>query len=124
MSGGDIKLVGACGIYCGSCDVYVAHRTDDLEKKAKIAEDISKQFGKEIKPEQIICDGCNGEDSLCWGKNCLVRVCVKEKGVTACFECNEYPCKKLKELGWAKLNELEEMKRLGISQWLAAKSKT
>ena len=80
MSGGDIKLVGACGIYCGSCDVYVAHRTDDLEKKAKIAEDISKQFGKEIKPEQIICDGCNGEDSLCWGKKLPRKGLCQRKG--------------------------------------------
>lgn len=46
------------------------------------------------------CAGCLNSDA---GKpehcrKCAIKDCVKEKGYTYCYECGEYPCKRLKNL--------------------------
>ncbi len=120
----DVKLAGACGIYCGKCAIYLAYSKDDQERKKRIAENISKNFGKQTKPEQIVCDGCHAEDDLCWSNDCKLRVCCFEKGYGFCFECQEYPCTRLLEFGkqderYEKaVSELAEMKRMGVERWV------
>ena len=41
------------------------------------------------------CPGCGGNDKASW---CKIRVCCKEKNITSCAECVEFPdameCKK------------------------------
>lgn len=46
------------------------------------------------------CDGCLKSD---WGKpkhcrKCKIKDCVKGMGLTYCFECIDYPCKRIKNL--------------------------
>lgn len=31
-------------------------------------------------------------------KNCAIRICVQEKGVEWCFECDRFPCTRIKDL--------------------------
>ncbi|MCJ7508509.1 MAG: DUF3795 domain-containing protein [candidate division Zixibacteria bacterium] len=120
----ETKLIGACGLYCGKCFIYLAHINNDLEKKAKIAENISRQVKKEIKPEQIVCEGCHAEDNLCWGDECKIRACCFEKGHEFCFECEDYPCPVLIDFGKRAedyreaVQNLEEMKKIGVEKWL------
>lgn len=46
------------------------------------------------------CAGClksdEGKPEHC--RKCKIKDCVKEKGISYCYECNEYPCKKIKNL--------------------------
>lgn len=46
------------------------------------------------------CDGCLGIDAgkpeHC--KKCDIKACVREMGHTYCFECVDFPCKKIKSL--------------------------
>lgn len=120
----DIKLAGACGLYCGKCAIYLVYSKDDQERKKRIAENISKSVGKKITPEQIICDGCHGDDSLCWSNDCKIRICCFGKGYDFCFECNEYPCTQLTEFGkqdedyQKAVQNLEEMKKISVGKWL------
>lgn len=120
----DIKLAGVCGLYCGKCDIYLAYAKNDTERKKKIAQDISQMVKKEIKPEQIVCDGCHGEDNLCWSNDCKLRVCCLGKGYDFCFECQDYPCIELNKFaeqcdGYKKaIANLEEMKKIGVGEWL------
>ncbi len=46
------------------------------------------------------CEGClksdEGKPEHC--RKCKIKACVKQKGLTYCYECNEYPCKLIKNL--------------------------
>lgn len=46
------------------------------------------------------CDGCLKSDTSkpehC--RKCKIKDCVKEKGLTYCYECIDYPCKQIKSL--------------------------
>ncbi|MFV0516506.1 MAG: DUF3795 domain-containing protein [Aminipila sp.] len=46
------------------------------------------------------CEGClksdEGKPEHC--RKCKIKACVKQKGFTYCYECDEYPCKLIKNL--------------------------
>jgi hypothetical protein len=67
-------LFAPCGMNCLACYVHL----------------------KTKKP----CDGCLGNDKnkpeRC--RTCEIKNCCIEKGIQYCFECNEYPCKRIKNL--------------------------
>lgn len=46
------------------------------------------------------CEGCLksdvGKPEHC--RDCNIKDCVKQKGLSYCFECAEYPCKQIKSL--------------------------
>lgn len=46
------------------------------------------------------CAGClnsdDGKPEHC--RKCKIKDCVCEKGISYCYECNEYPCKLIKSL--------------------------
>lgn len=75
------------------------------------------------------CAGCLNSDA---GKpehcrKCAIKDCVREKGHTYCYECGEYPCKRLKSLEksyqtryHASLMENSKMAReLGLTAFMA-----
>lgn len=87
------QLVGKCGIYCGACTIYVAR--DSEAWRQKIAEKHN------CLPDQVKCNGCGDLNSVCWGYDCKIALCTREKGVSFCYECPEYSqetCEKFNEL--------------------------
>jgi hypothetical protein len=69
-------LEGYCGLYCGACP-------DLLETKAGTA--------------QNKCCGCKSKiNNPGWCSKCNLKACAKDKKIEFCFQCNEYPCEKLK----------------------------
>jgi hypothetical protein len=75
------QLVAPCGMNCGVCVAYLAQK-NDLKKKG---------FNRKY------CPGC-----LPRGKNCafMKEACAKLGNglVRFCFECTDYPCRRLKGL--------------------------
>ena len=47
--------------------------------------------------EEARCGGCRNIEAVQLDSACGVRVCVTEKGISHCGECDEYPCPKFKE---------------------------
>ena len=127
MSAVDLTLVGACGLYCGECEVYVAFSEGDLEKQEEIAESISRQFGAEVGPEQIICGGCRGPEEISFCARCKIRPCAAARGFTTCAECDEMnDCVTLgvflgTDIGSAAGRGLEGIQKLGLPEWLVRK---
>jgi hypothetical protein len=94
------ELMASCGMNCGICLAF-------LRDKRK-------------------CPGCRGEDlnkaSSCI--HCFIKNCgtVTTNQSNFCYECPEYPCKRLKQLdkryrtkyGMSMLENLEKIKRMGI----------
>jgi len=52
------KIVGVCGITCTECPAFIATQENDDSKRRQVAEEWSKAYNNEIKPEQINCNGC------------------------------------------------------------------
>ncbi len=46
------------------------------------------------------CDGClksdRGKPEHC--RKCKIKDCIQEKGLTYCYECKDYPCKRIQYL--------------------------
>ena len=64
----DAHLAGCCGLYCGLCPRY-----------------------QSTAPSR--CQGCHAGDQSTYCSVC--RCCQGKRGLTACAECEEYPCERL-----------------------------
>ena len=80
-----------------ACGAFIATSSDDDEKRAEVAELWSKQYGHDIKPEDVNCDGCTSDSDRLFShcKVCEIRKCGREKAVANCAYCDEYACEKL-----------------------------
>jgi len=97
------RIVAFCGLICTDCKALIATRENDDAKRREVAEAWSKAFGREIKPEEINCDGCLTMDGrhINYCNICEIRKCGMEKGVENCAYCVDYNCEKLTEILWA-----------------------
>jgi hypothetical protein len=91
------KLISFCGLLCSDCAAYLATQTDDDKKRAEVAQMWSRQYGVNLKPQDINCDGCVSDSARHIGhcSVCEIRKCGKQKKLTNCGYCDAYPCEKL-----------------------------
>ncbi|MFC2122442.1 DUF3795 domain-containing protein [Bacteroidota bacterium] len=104
----DEILIAPCGMNCGVC---LAHLRNDRK-----------------------CPGCHGEDinKSTSAKSCIIRNCEKVKISQSgfCFECLEYPCKRLKQLdkryrtkyAMSMIENLEFINGSGLSAFLESEN--
>lgn len=91
------KQIAYCGIYCDECGAYIATQNDDDAKRKEVAEQWTKEYKHDFKPEDINCEGCLSETGNVFNycNVCEVRKCGREKGVVNCAYCDDYICEKL-----------------------------
>ncbi|MBC8440892.1 MAG: DUF3795 domain-containing protein [Deltaproteobacteria bacterium] len=93
-------FMAPCGLYCGVCAIYIAHRDHNEKFKERLVGLYSGEvFGKGTLPNsenlstnEIQCLGCLSEDLFMHCNQCEIRDCTMEKGYTGCHECDEFPC--------------------------------
>lgn len=115
-------LLGICGVYCGACTTYRAYNDNDhaLVKWAV-------KMG--MPPDEIYCKGCLSDLVNEWCANCDFRKCAKERRITYCFECGDFPCKKSVNFSKTRphralgLKNLKQLKEIGIKEWLKQEEK-
>ena len=102
-----------------NCGAYVDNITEEYKKGAS---EVLK-----IPIEETVCKGCRDEKGKCrWAKgDCATWNCAEEKGVTYCYECDEFPCKLLRPSKQGadyphnmKVYNLCRMKFFGIDKWI------
>ena len=118
-------LVGICGLYCGTCPYYLAFRNTDTDTINRLSQ------SQEMPAEEVRCDGClSGRTS----KHCTecrhgFRECADNHGVTWCFQCEMFPCRRLKDFEDVHvvngishhetiIKDLEHMKKHGVDDWI------
>ena len=91
------EMIAFCGLTCTACPALLATQNDDDEARRKVAEEWSKEFGSEIKPEDINCDGCLVTDGrhIAYCGMCEIRKCGLDRGVENCAHCADFGCDKL-----------------------------
>ncbi len=125
-----LKIVGICGLYCGTCPNYLAYRKKDAEQLAKISETTG------IPIENIRCDGCLSDTVMPYCVECRhgFRQCAREKKVTWCFECHEFPCQRNKDFANVHIvngishhihciEDLQYMREHGVERWVEEQEK-
>ena len=115
----DLTVAAPCGLYCGNCPIFRTYFDRDKEKAANLA----KSF--KCKPEQIRCSGCRTSAQFRWSADCEFQNCTEAKGIKICYECDGFPCDKIKSFAesaphhkaiWA---NFKRMKAVGWRQWVA-----
>jgi hypothetical protein len=70
----------------------------------------------------IACEGCRSPTLFSYCITCDIRKCVMEKGLTWCYECEEFPCSKLIDfqLKWQLpiIDNLRMIKEIGVDKWV------
>ncbi len=96
----DTRLIAPCGMNCGICLAYLRASSP--------------------------CPGCHIEDprKLPTRKKCIIKNCktIKTNKSGFCFECREYPCKRLMQLdkryrtkySMSMIENLENIKSIGL----------
>lgn len=92
-------IVAYCGLSCTDCPAFIATQSDDDDERKRVAEMWSKEYGADIAPENINCDGCLVTDGRHIGHCdvCEIRKCGQERAVANCAHCNDYACEKLQK---------------------------
>jgi hypothetical protein len=94
------RLLSYCGLVCSECPAMVAKRRNDDALRREAAAQWSEQYGAEIKPEDLNCDGCTtrGGEHFSYCGECEVRACAEPRFIDNCAHCPEYACDKLSTL--------------------------
>ena len=58
------KLVGICGLYCGTCPFYLAYRKNDMAYIEKRSQEKGYSF------DELRCDGCLSDKVAVHCKDC------------------------------------------------------
>ena len=113
-------LTAPCGLDCFNCSTYEGNITEEGKKQ------VSEFLG--IPVEETPCKGCRDENGHCkFGpdQQCATWDCVRDKGLSYCFECADFPCGRLAptQKGAAyphnmKVYNLCRMKILGLDGWI------
>ena len=90
-------MIAYCGLICLECPAFIATQENSHNKRAKTARTWSKEFGVEIKPEDINCDGCMTDSGRLFShcNVCEIRLCGREKQIQNCGHCMQFACNKL-----------------------------
>lgn len=122
------NLVGACGIYCGACDHYLAFQPGHEHLL-----ETEKFKGKNL--EDMKCMGCHSDELTPHCKKCDIRNCARTKDLKSCKNCYDYLCSRVKifyedgkKYTGAKhrlhiIDNNEAVKLLGINAWLVQQQK-
>ena len=94
------ELASPCGLYCGDCAIYIAHRDNNQKLKEGLVRLYQgRTAGKGTLPnseklttDDIQCNGCLSSVKFMHCQQCEIRGCAQEKGYAGCHECDEFPC--------------------------------
>jgi hypothetical protein len=124
-------FVAPCGLYCGVCAIYIAHRDNNRKFKERLAGLYKGQVaGKGALPgsetlsaDDIRCNGCLSEDRFMHCKQCEIRACAQEKGYKGCQECDEFPCRHIEKFPMAVgkkviLRAVPYWRAVGTEKWI------
>ena len=91
------KMIAFCGYTCSECGAYLATKNNDNAQRIKTAEQWSKQYGHQVKPEDVNCNGCTSEGKMnfYYCQVCEIRKCGTEKACQELCLLRDYACEKL-----------------------------
>jgi len=122
-------LAAPCGLYCGVCGVYIAHRENNLKFKERLRDFYQKGLGAAtLVVDDIRCEGCLSGVISIFCQTCQIRSCTIEKGIEGCHQCSDFPCKYIDEFPIPVgkkviLRAIPTWRELGTEKWMEEEEK-
>ena len=93
------KIIAICGLVCSDCGAFKATQENDDAGRKKVAEEWSKEYHLDVKPEDVNCNSCISESEpvFSYCHVCEIRTCGRGRKVRNCASCTDYPCEKLEK---------------------------
>ena len=125
------EFISPCGLYCGVCAIYIAHR-DNNEKfkerlaglyKGNVAGKGTLPGSEQLSAKDIHCQGCLSDDLFMHCNQCDIRDCTIKKGYSGCHECDEFPCEYIDHFPMAVgkkviLRSVPYRRKFGTKKWV------
>jgi hypothetical protein len=125
------ELISPCGLYCGVCAIYIAHRDNNVKLQERLV-NLYKggtpgkgtlPNAEDLSPEDIRCLGCASDEQFMHCQQCDIRNCTNDKGYEGCHECNEFPCKHIDDFSMAVgkkviLRSVPYRREFGTEKWV------
>ncbi|MGD9973570.1 MAG: DUF3795 domain-containing protein [Desulfatirhabdiaceae bacterium] len=125
------EFVAPCGLYCGVCAIYIAHRDNNQKFKERLANLYQGKIqGKGSLPnsetllaQDIRCGGCLSNDRFMHCRQCAIRDCTQKKGLTGCHECDNFPCQHIENFPMTVgkkviLRAIPYWRQVGTEKWI------
>lgn len=88
-------IVTRCGYRCDLCLAFRPNVADHPENRQVLSDGWHRYYGFRFPAAEICCDGCMAVDAELIDQTCRVRLCVIERGLDNCSQCERYVCEKL-----------------------------
>lgn len=98
-----------CGHDCSRCLTYLATINNDDNLRKQSQKFYKDEFGINISLEDIHCLGGRSENVFYLCKECPWVKCCRDRGIEACSDCADYPCKALKEYQEKYVNKCDQI---------------
>ena len=86
-------IITPCGDNCEFCPKYTARTTEELQRVAELWYKVGWR-DRVVPSEEVRCTGCSSHKSCSYG---LIE-CLKERNISKCNQCVEFPCDKIKNM--------------------------
>ena len=125
------NLAAPCGVYCGACSAYVAFHRGNSGRLEEIARSIAERQGWKVEPDDLACEGClSAELVATFCRNCSIRACAFQKGLTHCAQCTDFACQRITDFNndgirhhSEVLANIRRQKEVGVNAWLDEQEK-
>jgi hypothetical protein len=115
----DLNHIAPCGIDCVNCDLFRANGKREAWERA------AAKTGRPA--EEMACEGCRAGGGCSFFKSCETLACSRERGLSFCSECADFPCRRLQPLAEGaafyphnyKIYNLSVIKARGVEALLA-----
>jgi hypothetical protein len=83
-----LDMVAPCGMDCGICEMHTCEENSPL---------YDRLIERGIPKESIPCKGCRTIKGMCpvIKEKCKTFMCYSGRNINFCYECDEFPCRKL-----------------------------
>lgn len=85
-------MICYCGHDCARCKLYLATVTNDGHLRAEAAAYYRDTFGAMFDPAALRCMGGRSKEVFELCDSCPWMACCKDKHLSSCGECADYPC--------------------------------
>jgi len=116
------ELAAPCGLYCGVCGVYIAHRDNNVKFKERLTSVYNVPVG------EIACEGCLSSSPFGFCLTCSIRSCSAGKGIEGCHQCSDFPCQWIEDFPFEVgkkviLRAIPTWRELGTERWMEQEEK-
>ena len=119
-------FVAPCGLYCGVCAIYIAHRDHNQKFKERLVSLYKGAFSansENLTTEDIQCRGCLSEQRFLHCRQCEIRKCTMEKGYSGCHQCDAFPCQYIEDFPMSVgkkviLRAVPHWREVGAERWI------